>query len=123
MTKITTGPYVYLSNADLSASFNGPAFESRDYYGLGMMITALPATAISGKFTVDHSNDGINWFASNIFANPNPVAVAVQTTYGVTGAPGFATEVAMIPWVYTRWNWLRTSGTGTATFIVAGNRV
>lgn len=37
MTKITTGPYVYLSNADLSASFNGPAFESRDYYGLGMM--------------------------------------------------------------------------------------
>ena len=123
MSKIVAGPYTYLLNADLSTSFLGPAFESRDYYGLGMMIIANPATAISGKFTVDHSNDGINWFPSNIFSYPNPAAVATVTTYGVTGSPGFATEVSMIPWVYTRWNWARTAGTGTATFIVAGNRV
>ena len=123
MTKPVMGPYTYLLNADLSATFNGPAFESRDYYGLGMMIIASPATAITGFFTTDHSNDGVNWFSSNIFANPHPVAVATVTTYGVTGSPGFPTEISFIPWVWTRWNWLRTSGTGTATFIVAGNRV
>lgn len=112
----------YLTNISLDSSFLGPAFESRNFIGFGMEIVVSAATGLSGVFSVQNSNDGTNWFTSNLFGPITLTTLNAPKNYGFSGFAGTVTEVYMIPWMYVRWNWTRTAGTGIGSFILAANR-
>ena len=120
--KTVLPPFEYLKNIDLSSSFLGPVFESRNFFGFGMEIIVSAATGLSGVFSVQCSNDGVNWFTSNLFGPITLTTLNAPKNYGFSGFSGTVTEVYMIPWLYARWNWTRTAGTGTGSFILAANR-
>ncbi len=121
--KITLEPIILDNATSMNATFNGNQLESIGYFGVGIQLNVVVATALTGSFKVQHSNDLINWFTSNILQPITLSAVAVNTSYGFTGVPGIPSESQMIPWKYSRIVWTRTSGTGSVTSLVTGVRV
>lgn len=120
--KTNLPPFKYLTNVSLAASFLGPAFEARDYYGFGMEIIVSAATGLSGVFSVESSNDGTHWFTNNQFGPITLTTMNSPKNYGFSGFGGTVTEIYMIAWVYVRYNWTRSAGTGTGSFVLAANR-
>ncbi len=121
--KVTLEPNILDKNVSLNASYNGTALETIGYYGLGMQLNVVVITPLTGFFKIFHSQDGVNYFGSNIFGNVILTALAANNSYGFTGSAGAETEVLMIPWKWTRIVWTRTSGTGSVTSLVTGVRV